>query len=83
MQSKYLQCKSRFWHTYQPPDTHGYPEGGGVAFSNDLGQQRVGSVSVPPPALPALRQHRSPVQTIQASVVVFVAYLLQFKRDSC
>ena len=32
--------------TYQPPDTHGYPGGGGVVFSNDPGQLRVGSVSV-------------------------------------
>ena len=32
--------------TYRPQDTHGYPGGGLVVFSNDLGQLRVGSVSV-------------------------------------
>ena len=31
---------------YRPPDTHGHPGGGGVVFSNDLGQLRVRSVSV-------------------------------------
>ena len=32
--------------TYRPPDTHGYPGGVGVFFSNDPGQLRVGSGSV-------------------------------------
>ena len=32
--------------TYQTPDTHGYPGGGGVAFSKDLGQLESRSVSV-------------------------------------
>ena len=32
--------------SYQPPDTYRYPGGVGVVFSNDLGQLRVGSVSV-------------------------------------
>ena len=32
--------------TYRPPDTHGYPGGGGVVFSKDPGQLESRSVSV-------------------------------------
>ena len=32
--------------TPPPPDTHGYPGGGGVVFSKDPGQLGSGSVSV-------------------------------------
>ena len=32
--------------TYQSSDTHGYPGGGGVVFSKDLGQVESRSVSV-------------------------------------
>ena len=32
--------------TYRPPDTHGYPGGGGVVFTKDPGQLESRSVSV-------------------------------------
>ena len=32
--------------TYRPPDSHGYPGGGGVVFSKDPGQLESRSVSV-------------------------------------
>ena len=32
--------------TYQPPDTYGYPGGGGVVFSKDPRNLTIGSVSV-------------------------------------
>ena len=43
---KHQTPKSGFWGHIPPPDTHGYPGGIGVVFSNDPGQLGVRSVSV-------------------------------------
>ena len=42
---------------YWPPNTHGYPRGGGVVFGKDLGQLESRSVSVQKYVVSATQQH--------------------------